>query len=168
MDIRDYLNVVFGEPPELVRAEDLYLAHPFETRKWVREWELDFERGSGINLFNPFYDGEERTDVERADLDRTIRYEQLDPNELIPRDVGNIDSNEEGCRRDGIISLVTGDLSYGTIMEIVYSRLLMIPVLSVVTNGHENHPWLKFHSTEMFTDLKGLERFLIDFRRKSG
>ena len=78
--IGNYLlkKVFFGELPELRGVDNFYLAHPFEARKNVRKWELGFEKRTGINLFNPFYDGDEREDVEKADQDRRIRYEQLE------------------------------------------------------------------------------------------
>ena len=158
---RIYLEHLFDAPPQIEKLDSLYLAHPFDSRHEMREWELEFEKRTGINLKNPFYDGGERTDIERADADRGVRYETLDPDELIPRDVGNI------AGEDGMVAFVTGDLSYGTIKEMVYAKVVYRkPVLSVVTNGHENHPWLRFHSTELFTDREALERFLVEFRRK--
>jgi len=40
----------------------LYLANPFQTRHETREWELETEKVTGIELFNPFYDAPGRFD----------------------------------------------------------------------------------------------------------
>jgi len=139
--------------------EEYYLAHPFDSRKEVREWELGFEKRTGINLLNPFYDAPCRTDVEKIDAGRQERYEKVDENELVQRDVSHI--KKRGVK--GIIALINGDLSYGTIQEMVYAKIICKKkVYSVITNGHENHPWLKYHSTKVFLNKEQLEEFLME------
>ena len=59
-----------------------------------------------------------------------------------------------------MIANVTGDISYGTIQEIVYAYLYNKPVYLIVTNGHEQHPWLTYHSTQVFTSREQFEEFL--------
>ena len=54
-------------------------------------------------------------------------------------------------------------ISYGTIMEIVYAKINNKPVYSLITNGHDNHPWLKYHSKKIFTTFVGLEKNFRDF-----
>jgi len=133
---------------------DLYLAHPFDSRKYIRKWEKGFEKRTGINLINPFYDGI-RTEAERIDSGRATRYEELDAQELIQRDITKI------LLSKGIISIVDGNLSYGTIQEMVYAHLNNKFVFSVITNEHYNHPWLKYHSSKIFRCLKDLEKGII-------
>ena len=137
----------------------LYLAHPFDARKWIREWELGFEKRTNIDLVNPFYDVERR-DIEEIDLGRHERYEKINSKELVLRDVNKIYNS------DGMISFVTGDLSYGTLMEMVYNHLIDHPNYMYVSNGHQDHPWLKYHSTKIFTDLGELEKHLDEIYNK--
>lgn len=137
----------------------LYLAHPFDSREKMREWELEFEKKAGIEIINPFYDVK-REDIDKIDMGRNERYEKLNAKELVERDVGNI------INSDGIIALVNGMLSYGTIQEMVYAHSFNTPVYSVITNGHENHPWLKYHSNKIFISMNSLENFLIRLNDK--
>lgn len=137
----------------------LYLAHPFDSRKYIREWELEFEKRTGIELVNPFYDVV-RNDVKKIDAGKCRRYEKVEPKEIVERDLNYIKES------NGLVGVITGDLSYGTLMEIVYNKLLgdaikNHPTYLVVTNGHENHLWLRYHSDNIFTSLKDLEKYLI-------
>jgi len=132
----------------------LYLAHPFDARKWVREWELQLEKKLGIELFNPFYDAPGRTDVEKIDGGRQERYEKIDPAELVIRDLKYTHS----C--DGLVGIIDGSLSYGTVMEIVYANIYRLPVYLIVTNGHHKHPWLVYHSTKVFISLENFESYM--------
>ena len=138
-----------------MKINSLYLAHPFDTRHWMRVWEKGFEKRTGVVLNNPFYDAPDREDVERIDAGRAERYEQLIASDLVLRDVKFILSN------GGIVALIDGSISYGTIMEIVYAHIHNLPVYTVVTNGHENHPWLVYHSAMVFTSLGDFESFVL-------
>jgi hypothetical protein len=64
---------------------------------------------------------------------------------------------------DGIIAIIDGSISYGTLHEMVYAHLYGKKVFAVITNGHIGHPWLRHHSTKAFVDLDGLEDFLIGY-----
>ncbi|MDO8517416.1 MAG: hypothetical protein Q7S33_04820 [Nanoarchaeota archaeon] len=143
------------------KKEEYYLAHPFDSRKQIRDWELGFEKRTGISLLNPFYDDSRRTDVEKIDAGRNERYEKLDEKELVERDIGHIKQKSV----KGIIAFVNGDLSYGTIQEMVYAKSYNKLVYSVISNGHENHPWLKYHSTKIFKSKDELETFLTSARK---
>lgn len=135
-----------------------YLAHPFDTRKWVRKWELKLEKEFGVVLVNPFYDLV-RSDIEQIDAGRNERYEKLDPIELVNRDLSAIHS------ADGLVGIIDGSLSYGTIMEIVYAWSYHLPVYSIITNGHHGHPWLMYHSTRVFRSLMEFEGYLTSLGR---
>jgi len=83
----------------------------------------------------------------------------LKPDKLVKRDLKNIKEN------NGLLGLITGDLSYGTLMEITYNKIFhnrtgTHPGYLIITNGHENHPWLKYHSTKIFTDFKSFEDWI--------
>ena len=138
-----------------------YLAHPFDTRYEVREWELGFEEATGIELINPFYDIE-RTDVVEIDESRAGRYEKLDPEELVRRDLDAIDKGEF------VVAFVTGALSYGTIMEIVYAKLFGLPVYIICTNGHEKHPWLVYHAEKIFTSKQDFRLYITGIIQECG
>ena len=62
-----------------------YLAHPFDSRKAMRQWELETEVQYDIEIINPFYDIG-RCDVEPIDDGTKARYEGLNSTELVNRD----------------------------------------------------------------------------------
>ena len=66
---------------------------------------------------------------------------------------------------DGLISIVDGSISYETMQTMVYANVLQKLVLSLITNGHENHSWLKYTSNAVFTNLKELETCLIGIQK---
>jgi len=131
----------------------LYLAHPFDSRRYIRKWELGFEKRTCIDLINPFYDIT-RKDVDLIDAGIVERYEKLKPIELVNRDLEQIKGSK------GIITIVDGNLSYGTIQEMVYANIYEKLVYSIISNGHENHPWLKYHSYKIFTKLNDFEKWI--------
>ena len=132
-----------------------YLAHPFDSRHELREWELEVEKSTGLEIVNPFYDIDRGTDISDVDEGRSVRYSSGKHKAIVTRDVKAI------RKTDGVIAFVTGDLSYGTIQELVYAYLDSAPVYLVCTNGHEEHPWLVYHTTKIFTSREELEEFLV-------
>lgn len=129
-----------------------YLAHPFDSRKYIREWELKVEKKFGIELCNPFYDVR-RDDIVAIDANRTDRY-QVDPAAIVRGDLTLIRKSK------GIVAIIDGALSYGTIMEIVHGCFLSKPVYIIVTNGHSQHPWIQYHAQKVFTTLKQFEKWI--------
>ena len=61
---------------------------------------------------------------------------------------------------DFVVAWVTGQRSYGTIMEICYAKMHDIPVYIICTDGHEDHPWLRYHATHMFSAPGQFETFM--------
>lgn len=133
---------------------DFYLAHPFDSRHRLKEWGESVEKNFGVSILNPFYDAE-RDDILRVDAGEQERY-QSDPAQLVERDLHFI----QCC--SAVIANITGELSYGTIQEIVYAYLYCRPVYIIVTNGHEEHPWLQYHATKVFTSYREFELWLQD------
>ena len=133
----------------------LYLAHPFDSKDYIREWELKTEEELGIQLINPFYDtdSEENKLVVEIDAGRKERYD-ADSQKIVRNDLELIRGSE------GIVAIVDGALSFGTIQEMVYAQLFFKPVYSLITNGHEKHPWLEYHSDEIFIKRNDLGKFL--------
>lgn len=159
---RDKRFVVFRESSQDINNTiKYYLAHPFDSRHRIRKWELKIERETGIELINPFFDIPYLDNIPE-EASREVRYKDINENWLIHRDVGNI------ARVDvkGIIAVIDGALSYGTIQEMVYTKMLGKDCLSLITNGHNYHPWLKYHSTKIFTKRKELEEFLKCQKKK--
>ena len=129
-----------------------YLAHPVLAREEVRKWQLGFEERTGKKLVNPFFEVERELDEdlpasERGDYD-------VDPVRLVSLDLDAV----RKC--DYTVAWVTGQRSYGTIMEIVYASLCSKPVYIICTNGHENHPWLRYHADHMFTSPEQFEDYI--------
>tara|TARA_Y100000310_G_C20684155_1_gene817907 strand:+ start:1919 stop:2794 length:876 start_codon:yes stop_codon:yes gene_type:complete len=143
--------------PEIkTRPTKFYLAHPFDARYRVRGWELEFEKKTGFDLLNPFYEGSDNVGIENVNTGRQERYEKIDADKLIERDIDHI----KDC--DGVIAIIDGSLSYGTIQEMVYAKINEKPVITVVLNGHENHPWLRHHSNIIVNDLDRVEQAVRD------
>ena len=115
----------------------------------------------GIDFINPFYDKdiENPTLVDEGKMDVYEYMKQLDPVTIVERDIECIYESM------GVIAFVTDSISYGTIMEIVYAYNNSVPVYMMVTNGYEEHPWLKYHATEIFTLFSDLEEFLVVINR---
>lgn len=137
----------------------LYLAHPFDSRHKIRKWELRIEKMTGIELVNPFFDIE-RPDEGIIYNPKTTREERYAIDEtyatvLVERDIEQI----KNC--DGIIAIVDGSRSYGTIQEMVYAKIMDKHCLAMISNGQSGHPWLRYHSAMIFESLENLERFLI-------
>jgi nucleoside 2-deoxyribosyltransferase len=146
----------------------LYLAHPFDSRHDMREWELLIEKYYPIDIINPFFDVEREDQNIVDEKDETLsslatrkdRYGLTDEQcaTLVRRDVMLISQS------DGVIVIIDGSLSYGTIQEMVYAFHWDVPVYSVITNGHIGHPWLRHHSRRTFLSLDELEEYLVGLR----
>ena len=132
--------------------KSMYLAHPFDARHWVRKWELAFEKETGLTLNNPFYDQPNRADVEKIDAGRAERYAELIASDLVRKDLRFI------LASDGVLAIIDGSTSYGTLMEIVYAHLYGLPVYLIISNGHHDHPWLKYHSDKIFRSCEAAKR----------
>ncbi len=82
-------------------------------------------------------------------------YNKLDYKNIVEEDIKLI----KEC--DGMIAIIDGALSYGTIQEIIYGYINKKKIYLIVTNNHENHPWLVYHSNKIFTNFKDCEEFII-------
>ena len=138
-----------------------YMAHPWGARETIRKWQLEFEERTNIKLINPFYEGDvdgiEAPSKVSCPIDHVnvLKWaETCDYRGIIEKDLKHI------IESDGVIAYIDGSTSYGTIMEIVYARILGKMVLIVCTNGYESHPWLRYHVHEIFTSLEELEKYL--------
>lgn len=137
------------------KIESLYLAHPLLFRHFMRSWELGFEYRTGIELINPFYDVY-REEVEALDKGERDKYD-LNHIEIVERDLDLI------LKSGGLVGIINGDKSYGTIQELVYATLYNKKRFLVITTGDEEHPWLKYHSDEIFTNLQDFEDTIVAY-----
>jgi|SRR3990167_2998026 len=133
----------------------LYLAHPFNSRDFIRQWETTSGATFPIKLVNPFYHPKSYEVFELKDMSGDEYYKKLAHyKEIVESDIELIKKS------DGVIAVVDGALSYGTIMEIAYSKIYNKPVYLIITNGHHNHLWFKYHATKIFTSFKEFEEFI--------
>jgi len=133
----------------------LYLAHAFDSRYEIRKWELDFEKQNPIELVNPFYDIN-RKDIIEIDNGKRQKYE-VNENKIVERDIIEI------IKSGGLVAIIDNNVVVGTFQEMVYAKLFRKIIFGLITNGHEKHPWLRYHSDFIFTTRKALEDKLIEF-----
>ena len=133
----------------------LYLAHPLKDRIKFRHWQIKMEKETKLNIVNPFYDV---YNPHIEDLDAGKKIKNLDYNKIVQKDISLI------AISDGVIAIINNTKSYGAIQEMVYAKILNKPVYSLITSGDINHLWLKYHSTKMFGEYKGLENFLKELK----
>ena len=121
----------------------LYLAHPIGTRHDVRKWELEFEKRTGIELDNPFYDTE-RQDIVAIDQGKQTPFNiTLDFHGIVRDDLAKIDS----C--DGLVASVDKSVpSIGTFMEMWYCGIQSDKPVFVVSPNWDTHPWLRYVTDE--------------------
>lgn len=145
-----------------------YLAHPFPSRKRIREWEIRVEREIAIALINPFYDvkGKEYIEVmdRRGVTDRqsaNVSGIKVDtPHEIVERDLAAIRES------DGVLAIITKDVTLGTPMEIFYAASEGKTVFTICEVPELlTHPWLRFCSSVIF---KSLEEGAIGLRELVG
>ena len=130
-----------------------YLAHPILDRVMVAQFEQNFEARTGIDLINPFTEVERETEEnlcasEEGNYDHTEKVVDLDLAAIL--------------KADFLVAFVTGQRSYGTIMEICYAYSMGRPVFIICTNGHEKHPWLVYHSDKIFTNKNDFRKYIQD------
>lgn len=134
-----------------------YVAHPWDSRfsveNYIRVWK---KFHPNFTFINPFYDVLKKNEV--LNETRKVQYESGNPFVIVPQDLRLIDSCNE------LIAFVTGDLSYGTIMEIAYAHMRGKKVNIICTNGHEKHPWLVYHS--MYENCSNMFTSVIDFEKE--
>lgn len=118
-----------------MKIRKLYLAHPFPTRIRIRGWEEDFERRTGIELINPFYD-RPRVEMELIDKGLLSPYDlKRHFKKIVEGDLKAIDES------DGIVAFHRhGIPAWGTPMEVMYTTFVAKKPVFIVTNK-PGHPW---------------------------
>lgn len=122
----------------------LYLAHPILSREDIRKKELAFEERTGIQLVNPFYDGEEGEVIKLLDSGKiTVQEYSAKLNEMgigkdfVQDDLKSIDKS------DGVVGIVyKGVPTVGTSCELWYAYSTGKKVY-IITSFPE-HIWLQY------------------------
>lgn len=118
----------------------LYLAHPLDSRKEIREIELKVEAETGIKLMNPFYDCG-RTDIVEIDAGKKTRFdENLDFVGIVNNDIYQVYDS------DGIVAFIGDTPSIGTTCELWFALSIGRPIY-VVSEKFTMHPWVRYMVT---------------------
>jgi len=137
----------------------LYFAHNFDNRREFREWELEFEERTGIELLNPFYDAPERADfMARLDAQEQTTRGRLEELQRMPLNECRTIVYSDLARIafcDGLFTIIR-KVSFGTTCEICHCRSSCKPVF-VVTDKYASHPWLRTYATGIWPDLDNFE-----------
>ena len=105
----------------------------------VRAWELDFEKRTGVELDNPFYDTD-RTDIVAIDQGKESPFGiTLDFRGIVHDDLAKIDSS------DGLVAFVDKTVpSIGTFMEVWYCGVQSDKPVFIISPNWDTHPWLRY------------------------
>ena len=130
----------------------IYVAHPMRARHVVKNWIEVMNPLVKVHLFNPIYETEANhiEDIDSGDAG----FYGAPPEAFIPDEIRMIQTSI------GLVAIITGDISYGTIMEMVYAKINDIPVYTLVLNGQWDHQWIRWHSSMIFNCLEDLNRML--------
>jgi len=125
----------------------LYLSHPFPEREKIRQWELDIEKKLDIELFNPFYDGIEKTLIQRFNSDKLTTRQFIRRLRELSEKVVNSDLKEI-AKSDGLLAMMYYP-SIGTSCEVFFSSyVLRKPTLIYMPKEVYGflpfHPWLEY------------------------
>lgn len=146
----------------------IYLAHPFELRKTIRELELNLEEWTGHELVNPFYDiphiGIREIDTRGLSRDQANRLVQNDYNDMV------LTERQAIWRCDALVAYIDGFEVIGTFFEIWEASESGIPVY-IISAKHLDHPWIKYVVDSTggagFRDFVTFYQFLLNQKRIS-
>lgn len=122
----------------------LYFTNQTCDRHKAREIELKIEELTGLELDNPFYDGDAK---EVKSLD-SKEYSDMSADEICGRDLKRIRDAE------GLLALMTADRNIGSCMEIAICGHSWGKVAYVIAPVEHirKHPWIVHFATEIFPD----------------
>jgi len=119
----------------------IYLAHPIKDRIWIKDVEESLESELPVDFINPFYD-RDREDINDIDNGRKKEFgAELDAKTIVMDDLSLI------RKSNGILAVLTGSKTIGTIMELMYARIIGKKVWIVCLDKElMGHPWLRYVS----------------------
>ncbi len=137
-----------------------YLAHPTSSREKVRRWELEFEKRTGIELINPFFEASSMSPEEENEGES--KYLRMG------KEVSGIfDVNlKHVARKDviGTVVVIDDSWTWGTPEEHAIAWLMSKPVYAIVTHSEKNyfnHPSVIRTSNGVFRTEKEFETYMV-------
>lgn len=128
-----------------------YFTNQTCDRQLARDIELKIEDATGLELENPFYDGDSKEVVE---LDAG-KPTSITADEIVGMDLRKIRDTS------GIVALFTADRNIGSSMEIaIGSYAWGKPVYVIATEEHlYSHPWIVYFATKRFRSAEEFIKF---------
>ena len=69
-------------------------------------------------------------------------------------------------RSDLVIVNFNNSSSLGSAMELMYAKVHGIPVIGLNVDGYELHPWLELSVNKMFSNMRSLVDYVVNFYLK--
>jgi len=149
------MNLLVKQKNKMKKKEKyLYLANPRKSIKKIRKWQLKMIKKYNLSIINPFFEGQYTDKTIQNKFKNKIKLEPYEHLIIINNDINNIKNS------NGVIAIVNGKTSYGTIMEMVYAALFKKNVYLICTNGNINHSWLFIHSLIQFKSFNEFETYV--------
>ena len=136
---------------------DYYLAHPKYSREVIRKWELGFEKRTGIELLNPFFDIKVEG-VEEEDLGSDSAEAQRTYKDIVETELKYIEN-----ARKGLLAIIDENVRLGLYFEMAYASIIEKEVYAIVElENLRKHPWLRYYTNDnIFQDKESFEEFII-------
>lgn len=141
-----------------------YLAHATESKPKVRKWEQKFERRTGIQLINPFFDcNTEETQFGKEGKEKYPRMKE----KVIQLYEGDL---KQIARKDVIGGVVIADDSWTWGVPAEQSLLwasskLVYTIILKKNRDYQNHPVLRKYSNMIFTSFADFEEWIKNNQR---
>ena len=144
-----------------LKPRNFYLAHSFGHAVEVRDWELQFEARTGIQLFNPFNEGKEKElyiPYLKGELPFIDYLQTPDWSTFVADDIENLESH------DALLALIfPNTLQIGTPQEIAEAFYMKKPIYVITHDMNpfiQNHWWLKRVNAKIFQTRDEFERYI--------
>lgn len=132
-----------------------YLTNQSVDCKEARHLELIIEKETGLELENPFFDGDAReaktiVNITKEGLTKgDVGKVKLTADEIVGMDLRKIRDS------DGIVALMTSEFCVGSAMEIAIAAFSWgKPVYVIARNPYFRvHPWVKYFASKIFNDV---------------
>lgn len=135
-----------------------YFTNQTIDRHKAREIELKIEASTGLDLDNPFYDGDQK---EARELDSTGKS-NLSAEEICGRDLKRI----RDC--EGLLAYMSHDKNIGSCMEIaICGHSWGKPVYVIAIPEHiRKHPWIIYFATRIFDNHHAFIKWYLETHNK--
>lgn len=131
-------------PPIKQTKTRFYFTNQTADMDNAREMELKIEEATGLELENPFFDGDQRELKQLKSTGKT----NLSADEIVAMDEKKI------REREGIIAFMSHDKNIGSSMEIVLAAKMGKAVYTIATLEHiRKHPWIIHFSNKVFKNV---------------